>query len=294
MQPTMVTTDMRYWRIAPDPRLAAHVVCYWMVESTAEGARHPADDSQSLMIPDGHAEIVLNRADAGFTRWKLDDPGSVDVMRRSYLIGGRSHSVSTRSLAPLKLAGVKLDPRFLHRLIGVPLDDFRDRTLTLRDLGHRALHDLEDAVANARDAATVMTSFDAFFLERLELAEARERAVDGLLRRIHDARGNLSIMRWAREAGVDARHLERRFCRGLGMTPKRYARVIRFKHAYRQLLAAGRGTAALAPHLGDYYDQSHFNREFRYFTGVAPRARLAGRVSEDFSVADHLLRGESS
>src|SRR5688572_22757896 len=125
MQPTMVIGDMRYWRIAPDPRLASHVVCYWMVDSKP-GAPRPDDDSQSLMIPDGHAEIVLYRGDAGFKRWKLEDPSRADVMRSSYLIGGRSHSVATRSLAPLRLAGVKLDPRFLRRLIGVPLDQFRD------------------------------------------------------------------------------------------------------------------------------------------------------------------------
>lgn len=291
MQPTMVIGDMRYWRIAPDPRLASHVVCYWMVDSKP-GAPRPDDDSQSLMIPDGHAEIVLYRGDAGFKRWKLEDPSRVDVMRSSYLIGGRSHSVATRSLAPLRLAGVKLDPRFLRRLIGVPLDQFRDTTLTLRDLGDHALGELEDCIANAHDAATVMATFDRFFLRRLEWT-SREAAVDALLRGIHESRGNLSILRWARDARVDARHLERRFCRDLGMTPKRYARVIRFKHTYRQLLASGRRAAPLAAHLGDYYDQSHFNREFRYFTGVAPRARLAARGGESFSVADHLLRGEA-
>ena len=292
MQPTLATPDMRYWRVAPDPRLRAHVVCYWMVEGLPEGMLTRPGDSQSLMIPDAHSEIVLNRGTAAFTRWKLDTPDAAEEMRESYLIGGRSHSVSTRSLVSLNLAGVKLDPRCLRSITGVPLDEFRDRTLSLRDFGSGALRDLEDQVRHARGAAAVMACFDRFFLAALNAASKPPGIADALARRIHASRGTVPILDWAREARVDARHLERSFSRAFGMTPKKYARVIRFKHLYRQLQAAQPGRAPLAEHIGDFYDQSHFNREFRHFTGIAPRAFFRGG-GERFSVSDHLLAAES-
>jgi methylphosphotriester-DNA--protein-cysteine methyltransferase len=102
----------------------------------------------------------------------------------------------------------------------------------------------------------------------------------------------LSIMDWMRDQRVDARNVERQFCDWTGMTPKRYARVIRFKHSYHRLLSGAHRRGASGLHLDGYYDQSHFHREFRFFTGVAPGAMLCGDMDADTSVTDHLLAGE--
>jgi len=291
MRPTLITDDMRYWCVAPDPRLRAQVVCYWMVEATEQSHRRPVSDAQALMIPDGHSEIVMNRGPGTFERWKLDTPRAAEIMRGSYVIGGRSHSVSTRSLAPLSLAGVKLDPRFLRLITGVPLDEFRDQTAALADLGRGELHTLEQQVAAARDAKAIVALLDGFLLRHLEARRATS-AVDALSRRIRETRGAVGILQWAREAGVDLRQLERSFTRAFGMTPKKYARVIRFKHLYRRVFAAGAPRRPLARQIDDCYDQSHFIREFRHFTGHAPGALLNGGCRDHLSVADHLLECE--
>ena len=81
----------------------------------------------------------------------------------------------------------------------------------------------------------------------------------------------------------------------VGLTPKAFWRVRRFQAALRHVESGlGRGSrhrpfngAALAAALG-YFDQAHFNREFRVFTGVSPRVYLAQGVERP----DHVpLRG---
>ena len=130
-----------------------------------------------------------------------------------------------------------------------------------------------------------------FFLRALNGLKPAHAAVHHLLHDLHRSRGALSIMEWSRTHNVDARNLERRFNAAIGMTPKRYARVIRFKHSYHQLIS-GRRRTATSPHLDGFYDQSHFNREFKFFTGVAPSAKLSGQMSSGMSISDHLLEGE--
>ncbi len=290
MQPTLATADMCYWRIAPDPRLREQVLCYWMVEDAADRPATRFAHGEDLLLPDGYSEIVFNRGATSFERWQLGERASSEHMRGSYVIGGRSHSVGTHTAAPLRLAGVKLDPRFLREIIGVPLHEFRDSTLTLRDLGHAGLEELEQRIAQASCASAIATLLDGFLLGALRRARRQASAADALLRRIHRDRGSTPIMRWARNASVDARSLERTFCAATGMTPKQYARVIRFKRAYRCLLEPVHRPLATA--LDGFYDQSHFNREFRFFTGVAPGTRLAGSMSQTTSVTDHLLQAE--
>lgn len=277
---------MCYWRVSPHPRLREQIHCYWVME----GAKSIVP-SKELLIPDGHSEIVLNLDKTGFERWKLDDPARQSSMRHSYVIGGRSHSVGTYSTETMRLAGVKLDPRVLRAMIRTDLSEFRDETLRLSDLGSAPLLELEEAAAHLRTAEDIIALLDRFFLKNLHDPAPPRDAVDALRRRIHEDRGSTSIMRWASDARIDARRLERGFCAATGMTPKQYARVIRFKRTYREIIARG-NVAPLTAQLDGFYDQSHFNREFRHFTGVAPTVKLAGRMTQGMVVSDHLLQAE--
>lgn len=288
LKPTLVDGDMHYWRVQPDERLRSHVLCYYIVRATPDSKPGQPDALRSeLLLPDGHSELVFSFG-AAFERWVVGEQKR-SIMRPSYVIGGRSQSVLTRNLGNLDLVGVKLDSRALRKLTQVPLHEFRDATLTLAELNDRPLLDLEDALSQTRRACDVVRTLDRFFLKAFADGPREAPTVDALLHDIHRNRGALSIMEWIRRQRVDARSLERRFSGWTGMTPKRYARVIRFKHSYHRLIS---GEGAAGEHLDGYYDQSHFNREFRYFMGAAPSERLRGRMRLGTTVTDHLIDGE--
>ena len=285
----MAREDMNYWRLAPDARLRPWVLCYWMVEPTA-GRKESQDtaDAHQLLMPDGHSELVFRLA-GSFSRWRIDDPHTCAQMRASYLIGGRTHSVLTRSTGGLRLAGVKLDPRALRVLTGTSLAEFRDDTVGCAELGCRALSDLEDAVANIRSPEMLVQLFDQFFLRELSDEVQDEPAVQSLVQRIRASRGAQSILQWASDHGVDARTLERRFVARMGMTPKQYSRIVRFKHSYRRLTSL---PDARKTHLDAYYDESHFSREFKHFVGTTPRHWFDDSARYRTTIGDHLLEGE--
>ena len=294
IEPTMAREGMRYWRLQPDVRLRPWILCYWMVEpdpetATAQSAAASDPDKLQLLIPDGHSEIVFRLA-GSFTRWDIDKPDVRAQMCASYVIGGRSKSVFTRSIGGLRLAGVKLDPRALRALIKMPLTEFRDNTVACADLGATALSDLEDEVANLRTVDQLVSVLDRFFLRRLTDEVGEETAVSHLLERIRATQGAQSILQWAREQRIDSRTLERRFVARMGMTPKQYARIDRFKWSYRQLSSHRPGERCT--HLEPYYDESHFSHEFRHFVGTSPMSWLGKSAQFRTTIADHLLDGE--
>jgi len=299
MLPTLVTSGMSYWRIAPDARLRPHVSCYFLALPSPSAEQSVAQaHEEELLLPDGHSEVVFGLSGA-FERWQLGQPARRCTMRHSYVIGSRSHSVLTRDLGPVAVAGIKLDPRALPALLGMPLAVLRDETIGLAELGVPELLALEDAVASAGSAAGVGAVLDAFLLRALRDVPPADVNVVRLLQQIRQSRGSLSIMGWARQRHVDARHLERRFAESMGMTPKRYARIVRFKHGYHALLAATaepagsrQRLAAAHLYLDGFYDQSHFNKEFRAFMGTSPSARLKATLAQATSISDHLLAGE--
>jgi transcriptional regulator GlxA family with amidase domain len=147
-------------------------------------------------------------------------------------------------------------------------------------------------VANAASAREVAALLDRYLMHALRDMPAGKHPVDGLMQEIQATRGALSILSWARAHGLDARHLERSFSASVGMTPKRYARIIRFKHSYHELL--GSGVRPGRSHLHGYYDQAHFNKEFKTFIGTAPGTWLGSKITRGTSISDHLLAGEFS
>lgn len=286
--PTLIRDNLRYWLLRPDQRLAQLVRCYFVSDGGGQPYNH-----DELLLPDGYAEIVF-AFNAGYQRWEVGAAARREVMRCSYIIGGRSNSVFTSgSPQRLYLVGVKLDPRFLRQLIRIPLHEFCDATLALKDLNNAALLSLEDALAQPKSIEGIAQTLDSFFLDALRSPPPKDNAVDYLLRDIHAHHGAVGIERYARDLPLDARTLARRFCASVGMTPKKYARIVRFKHSYHRLVAS-EGTRRIADHLDGYYDQSHFNKEFRHFTGAAPSELLASRSASSTAITEHLLRGDLS
>ena len=80
--------------------------------------------------------------------------------------------------------------------------------------------------------------------------------------------------------GVSSRWLERHFQTAVGVSPKRLARLVRFRRVLAALDAnpADGGVAVALDH--GYYDQAHFIAEFRAFAGDAPRRFVDHRLAE--------------
>ena len=88
--------------------------------------------------------------------------------------------------------------------------------------------------------------------------------------RIVNSGGVVSIGALVNETGWSQRHLISQFREHIGLAPKAFARVMRFGRAVEHLRRGKHATLTdLALDCG-YYDQSHFDRDFRVFSGVTP------------------------
>ena len=80
-----------------------------------------------------------------------------------------------------------------------------------------------------------------------------------------------------REIGLSPRRLGTIFREHVGMSPKRYARLQRFRAAAESARRGGRVEWSRVAADCGFYDQPHLVREFREFSGMTPSAYLAQR-----------------
>jgi methylphosphotriester-DNA--protein-cysteine methyltransferase len=112
-------------------------------------------------------------------------------------------------------------------------------------------------------------------LERLLLERRRpltaastDALVDAAVRAIRDARGVVHVGALARELSISRDRLEKRFRHAVGTTPKHLASIHRLRRALQ--LCRGKPSFSQVALDAGYFDQSHFIREFRAFTGDSP------------------------
>lgn len=119
------------------------------------------------------------------------------------------------------------------------------------------------------EARNALKPEQAIAVVERHLLGLKPRAVDrGIVWAVGRVRDVKSIEALRQECGYSVKRFLRGFEEAVGMSPKRYSRVVRFSAALREL-QRGVSLAELALDCG-YCDQAHLNREFQAFAGTTP------------------------
>ncbi|MBO0792853.1 MAG: AraC family transcriptional regulator [Ktedonobacteraceae bacterium] len=138
----------------------------------------------------------------------------------------------------------------------------------------RLAYTLEGTVRRSAYGRDILSS-QRFHAARMRWTLADVVFLRTVLERLYDTRGHIRMSELAADCGLSLRQLERRFKQCIGVSPKVFARLLRFE-ALRDSLIQGPGTslADVASHFG-YQDQAHVIHEFKRWAGCTPMAFLS-------------------
>lgn len=147
-----------------------------------------------------------------------------------------------------------------------PMHELHGLSLGVAELWPAALvRSFEDRLASADNDVVRIQLLEAFLLERL-----RRRALDPMvseaLSLLTTARGQIRVSALAESLHTSTSPLEKRFRREVGATPKQFASLLRF----REILKHRQPDLTKAAYEAGYFDQAHFIRDFKAFTGETP------------------------
>lgn len=274
---------LQYVEALPGRRLAPFVACYWCLRSPVP------QRLQDRTFPDGCQEIVFNLGGA-----VLRSGNGVDYHRNpaTELIGQmtRPYDVVTEG-EPLYF-GIKFHPHGFSVFTREPIDTLRDQSIDVRLLFGTAFRAVEARIQDTRCFDRFVAEMEAFLGARLHEKRRDSRAfavVDRVVAAIFRGPGDGRLSQACEDLGVGPRQLQASFRALAGLSPKQLASMVRFQRSLPPL-RAGRPLAEIALACG-YYDQAHFNHEFRRFAGMAPtdwkraQAPLNGFFVDDASRA---------
>jgi AraC-like DNA-binding protein len=192
-----------------------------------------------------------------------------------YIVGPQSEPATHEVVAPARLLGARLHPLAAASLIGPRLDELTNTRERLERFVGQPAVELGRRLASLDEAAPASV-FDAFFSERLIERDADPR-ISRSLASIFASQGQVPISKVARAAGTTERTLRRTFEKLVGLTPKRFARIVRVQGALRRV-EQEQEWCRIAADLG-YNDQSHLIREMKALFGDTPTGMATRRLA---------------
>jgi AraC-like DNA-binding protein len=262
------------WEPPSESPLSAFVEHIWYFDGVLTHAKE-------RVFPDGSAELVV----------MLDEPhrdGDVAAQPRFPLVcinGLRTRpSVVVAPAGRCRVVGLRLTPPGAARLVHSNMEHLVNVTVDVRDavgsaaaeLGERCAEAAETSASNAsRNAIATIGAAVRWSLQHIDPGTSCDELVHWALESIRRRRGVISLDGLGGVLGITRPQFAQRFRVHTGVTPKRFARIVRFHHALA-LLGGNESIAGVAADLG-YYDQAHMYRDFEEFAKMTPGAFLSAK-----------------
>lgn len=245
----------------PHPELAGWVQAVW--------AGQAPGPTRSRVLPDGCMDVIFSaRAIRGGEAQALEAIGAMTV-HREVADPGRAERV-----------GIRFRPGAAAVWLGVDASALADAELPLEALWGDEARRLAERIAQASEPGERARRLEAALRARRRTLPRLDAAVLRAAARLAGPDAALRLPSLAAELGLGERQLRRRFRSAVGLGPKRFARIARFRRALaRASSEAAPAWAEIAAEAG-FADQPHLAGEFRALAGRSPSAQHALARSE--------------
>ena len=246
---------MNFLQFVPRPTLVPFVECYWM----AEGCK---TFSQQI-IPDGYSEMIFHYGDP----YLRETSTARAVQQPLAIVAGQiTQPLFIRPTGITAIFGVKFKPTGFWKLFGVNMKEICNAAISVDEVTGIDTN----AIIHALQTATSVDQrilVENFLMKHAQ--QARVSKVDFFVESIVKNPGQSPVARLCKDENISLRKVERMFNESVGISAKVFMRLQRFNRIYK-LLQQDKMSKAGAAYVCGYFDQSHFNRDFRIFSGEDP------------------------
>ncbi len=257
-QAFLFLVHMIYEQVSPKTELSHIVKSFWLIDSEGDKTIH-----QEKVIPDGYPELIFHYGDA----YRINISGSWEIQENTILAGQIRNYFFLENTGESKMFAIKLQPWTPKELFDVEMPSITDRVIPVQGAMLDTLKGVQkiavSSISFSDKVRQIEDWFDRFILEKDLSTKYR------VTQKMIDERGSISLKQLQEEYQIGERSMERYFKTYIGLPPKFYARVIRFSYIFQLVQEKEIDWADIVYRAG-YYDQSHFIKNFKEFTGEDP------------------------
>lgn len=250
---------MKYRELRPHSILEETVKCFWT---------HEADYSASTVQdipPDGCVELIFNFG----SPYHLLTTTPPRALSTAVMVGFQKEAIPIRVDGTVRVVAARLFAWGALTLLHEGMNASSGAVMAL-GTGWDALVDrLRTEVAQGNYEKAALTLQD-FLIQKALSRSYDAKLVRTAAKLLYHTKGQCRVEELADYCHASVRQLERGFQRIVGVSPKFFARTLRFERAQRRLMMEPELDLTTLAYDCGYFDQAHFIKDFKAFTGKTP------------------------
>jgi len=256
----------------PKPPLSQFVELFWFYD----GYTQP--HAKERIMPNGSMQVVVNLLEDEIKTYHPNDPERFERFSGAILTGPRSEFGVIDTASQRSLIGIHFKPGGASRFLKMPMSELQNADVSLDCLWGMYARDIRNRVLEAPSPEAKMLVLERCLLERVVKPFQRHPAIDRALELISKGSPCQSVADLADEIGISRRRFIQVFSEEIGLTPKLFCRIQRFQLLLHDVHGMGDVDWADVALARGYFDQAHFNHDFRAFSGITPSEYLSHRT----------------
>jgi len=245
---------MHYQEFLPDTSLQDYIQYFWVLEDDTDNF----SVKSFKIIPDGIPTLIFQEKPNLF--FDMDAQAAPQL----YIQGQSTKFTEHRVMGNFRIIGVYLQPTALKTIFNIDAFEFNDQKVPLEDIiTEPILQQLINAVS-LKQKIKIISNFLLKHISKVERNTEKATIASLFLQ------NGKTLKETQIEMNLSERSLERLIKQYVGMPPKMFSRIMRFQSGLNILRQADFNNLTEIAYQNDYFDQSHYIREFKGFTGTNP------------------------
>lgn len=258
---------MDYQEYNPHSDLRSIVKCYWTLEIPKQ-----KETQKQLILPDGCVDMCFILGD-DIKRFTSDS--EFIIQPRQMLLGQITEQFYIEPTGYVNTFAIRFYPYGFANFIDSPLNELGNKETPLDQLfGNEKANQLSQEIIHAKTTIERVDIIERFLFSRLNNKAIIDHIVKSTIDAMFSSNGSKPLTAILKGDLQKRRQLERNFKKQIGVSPKQLSKVIRLQATLQLLLSQTSETLTDIAYENEYYDQPHFIKDFKEFTGITPKEFL--------------------
>lgn len=256
---------MQFRQYPPHPLLRNFVERIWVFSSSAP---IPGKDMR-LIVPTGRIKLIIpfrDVATSGFSgATRQSGQHSITLIGLTDI----PLTVSSEANDPSGTVGIEFTPGGAYRFFRLNYREIKNHQFPLTDILGKEATQLARRISEIPAGEDRVRLLQEFLVRRLTGTD-EDAIFDFCCAKIRSSKGRITVKDLEKLSGYTSRWLNMKFLERVGTSPKNLSAIVRFREVYQGLTGGLAGPPDPRLFYDFYYDQSHFIRDFKRFTGMPP------------------------
>lgn len=247
---------MNYREFQPHILLAPYIETYWTVSGFKQ------EKEYHRILPDGCVDIIFSFVEPS-NQHDLNSlvPNIIGTMT-TYSEGSYFNEID--------LLGIRFKPAGFTAFTRTPIHEFTDRRIDLTSTDSLFDKEFYCRLPEMKTVEERINHIENYLIKRIRNIFDPEPQIIYAVDLIRQTGGKLPLTEVAAAGCLSLRHFERKFKSAIGVSPKTFSKITKFRHTLSYLKRNNNaGLLSVAVDCG-YYDQAHLIKDFKSLSGNLP------------------------